>query len=96
MRPENVVPEITPEICGGEILERYFNPDAFLCWDFLAENRHPYILYYPTAGSDLRPLLYANKHFIKSTVSYNPESRFQHPNLFIFSDYYPWYDVAFW
>ena len=91
-----VVREISPELGGGEILERCFKSEDFLWQDFLADNPYPRILYYPSAGTDFRPLLYANDHFVKSAADYDPESRFQQPNLFVFSDYYPWHDVDFW
>jgi hypothetical protein len=51
-------------------------------------NGEPRIAWYPSAGSDFRPLLYLHPKFSEL----NPPSiqEPQPPDLFLFTDYYPW------
>jgi hypothetical protein len=48
----------------------------------------PRIAWYPSAGEDFRSLLYLNPDFSRIFPSKYPEP--QEPDLFLFTDYFPW------
>jgi len=56
-------------------------------------DREPNIAWYPSAGSDFLALMYlSQKYSEKGFLSYNLEL---FPEIFLFTDYYPWSDLEF-
>jgi len=53
----------------------------------------PNICWYPSAGSDFRALFYLHPEYDKFNPGEHPDT--VHPDLFIFTDYYPWDKPAF-
>ena len=53
----------------------------------------PRIAWYPSAGEDFRPLLYLHPKFSKINRAIGQEP--QTPDLFIFTDYYPYESSKF-
>jgi len=61
---------------------------------FLADfHGEPRIAWYPSAGEDFRALLYLHPNF--SNLHPASEHEPQAPDLFIFTDYYPWQNSTF-
>lgn len=52
------------------------------------DERNPKIAWYPSAGKDFRPLLYLSKEYSRVHPATKDEP--EPPELFIFSDYFPW------
>jgi hypothetical protein len=53
----------------------------------------PRILWYPSAGEDFRALMYLHPDYSKLNPA--SESEPQSPDIFLFTDYYPWHYSAF-
>ena len=53
----------------------------------------PRIAWYPSAGEDFRPLLYLHPKF--SNLNRGIRQEPQTPDLFIFTDYFPWKSSKF-
>ena len=79
-----------------EILRNCFESDSPLWNDFLNESGKLNILYYPSTGEDLSPVIYSSNKFHSSQFEYSPrhyqDSRFEEtdyfePDFYIFSDY---------
>ncbi len=51
-------------------------------------SEEPRIAWYPSAGEDFRPLLYLHPSFAKLSPPSQPEP--EPPDLFLFTDYFPW------
>jgi hypothetical protein len=62
---------------------------AFHNW-LKALNEEPRIAWYPSAGEDFRPLMFLHP---SSTQLIKGEPQF--PNIFLFTDYFPWKDSTF-
>ena len=56
-------------------------------------NGEPRIAWYPSAGTDFRALLYLHPSFSKLIPASELETR--SPDLFLFTDYYPWQSSTF-
>lgn len=71
-----------------EILKSCFHSDASLWQQFNPEGGELHTFFYPSAGSDFRPFVFAKRENLK-IKGYADAATFLEPNLFIFSDYYP-------
>lgn len=65
---------------------------AFRRWldEFQGE---PRIAWYPSAGQDFRDLLYLNPQYSKVNPASQPDP--QAPDIFLHTDYFPWYSSTF-
>jgi len=52
------------------------------------EKPEPSIAWYPSAGSDFRGLMFLSQAYAQMNPATEPETLF--PDMFLFSDYYPW------
>jgi len=71
-----------------EILGKCFKSSSALWQDYLAEEDNPRILYYPSSGEDMRPLVFSDPDCLKY-AGVKIADDYAEPELFIFSDYYP-------
>ena len=55
--------------------------------------REPRIAWYMSTGTDLRPLLYLNPGY--SEISELSQQESEPPNIFLFTDYFPWQNSDF-
>lgn len=78
-----------------EILSKCFKSNSRLWSNYLDSEDDLRILYYPSAGDDLRPFIYSQPSALNYLNIDYKLFNFEVPNLFIFSDYYPYDDSDF-
>ncbi len=72
------------------ILGNCFRSNSPIWNDYLSQKGETNISYYPSAGEDLRPMLFSKTESLNySGIDLTDEDYFE-PDLFIFSDYFPW------
>lgn len=78
-----------------QILQKCFNSSSDLWQSFLKEDTKLNVLYYPSAGEDLRPFLFSKTNCLKYIGVDTEAINYFEPNLFIFSDYFPYPNSSF-
>lgn len=71
------------------ILDSCFSSPSSLWKDFLQVEENLNILYYPSAGEDLRPFVFSKKECLDYMKTKVNTSNYRDPNFFVFSDYFP-------
>jgi len=79
----------------GQIFANCFRSTSSLWNAFLRDKEKMRILYYPSADEDLRPLVFSNQSSLDHCDITFGEHQYEEPDLFIFSDYFPWNDRQF-
>ncbi|EJF11932.1 hypothetical protein [Pontibacter sp. BAB1700] len=77
-----------------EILKNCFRSASNLWNNFLDKNEDLNVLYYPSAGEDLRPFVFTRKKSL-DYIGINTTGSYVEPDLFIFSDYFPFSESRF-
>jgi hypothetical protein len=77
-----------------DILKSCFYSRSDLWTNYLASNTEVNILYYPSAGPDMRPLVFTKQENLEFMGLRDTANYFE-PDLFIFSDYFPFTDSKF-
>jgi hypothetical protein len=78
-----------------EILKRCFRSNSSLWKNYVSSTEDVNISYYPSAGEDLRPFVFTKKECLEFTgINFEKEVYFE-PDLFIFSDYFPFSESRF-
>lgn len=78
-----------------EILSSCFKSSSQLWNSFLAEEGEINTLYYPSAGEDMRPFVFSKKENLEFMGLNTDEEIYVEPDLFIFSDYFPFSNSRF-
>jgi hypothetical protein len=78
-----------------EILGKCFNSKSNLWIQYLSEKQDSKVLYYPSAAEDLRPLLFSLVKCLEYTNLNTKKEHYIEPDLFIFSDYFPYPESNF-
>lgn len=90
-------------ITQKQILSNCFSSQSKLWTDFLQTKGDLNILFYPSAGEDLKPLIYSKDDFLRKESRLRgaqnrltfTENNYLEPNFYIFSDYFPFPDSNF-
>ena len=77
------------------ILGNCFRSNSPIWNDYLSQKEETNILYYPSAGEDLRPMLFSKIECLNYSGLQLTEEKYVEPNLFIFSDYFPFQESRF-
>jgi len=78
-----------------EILQSCFHSQSNLWKTFTNEIGELNTLYYPSSGEDLRPLVFSKKENLIFMGLDVTDEKYLEPNLFIFSDYFPFPNSRF-
>ena len=77
------------------ILDTCFSSSSSLWKEFLQDEEDLNILYYPSAGTDLRPFVFSKKECLEYIGTKVNTSNYRDPNFFVFSDYFHNSDSTF-
>jgi len=78
-----------------DILGKCFNSSSDLWQSFINQSGRLNILYYPSAGEDLRPFVFSKNECLEYMGLNNTDNKYAEPDFFIFSDYFPFPNSRF-